>query len=155
MSLVNCSFEDNTVMPHEMGTSAVIYAGIHTFYGRGDASVRLEGCTFSGNMPSSLPVLVADNRAADWEGISPVSAEVGDASGGEIEDTYKAVFYSDAPSPSVCAYEGHDRYSTSPPCESSTPLALSAAGGTFLSRSSPWLVQQQEVCCVNSPFPLP
>ena len=73
VSLVQCTFADNTLFPSDFG-AAVIAAGAFL----GSPQVRLEGCTFSNNTPSTLPTLLADHREAD----------VGD----------EAVFYSDSPS---------------------------------------------------------
>ena len=85
--------------------------------------VRLEGCTFSNNTPSTLPTLLADHR-------------------GTVNE---AVFYSDSPSPSVCTYEGDDASSTPPPCVDSSPLALDAAGADFLTPTDAWFVEVQQV----------
>ena len=81
VSLVQCTFAGNTLFPFDLG-AAVIQA----YALSGSPQVRLGGCTFSSNTPSTLPTLLADNR----------EAEFGD----------EAVFYSDSSSPSVCTHEG-------------------------------------------------
>ena len=119
VSLVQCTFAGNTLFPSDLG-AAVIEAS-----GSSGSQVRLEGCTFSNNTPSTLPTLLADNREAD----------VGNL----------ALFYSDSPSPSVCTYEGDDWESTPPPCVDSSPLALEEAGSDFLATTTAWFVEVQQV----------
>ena len=123
-SLVQCTFADNTLFPSDPG-AAVIEADASS----GSPQVRLEGCTFSYNTPSTLPTLLADHREAD----------VGD----------EAVFYSDSPSPSVCTYKGDNDLSTPPPCVDSSPLALEKAGSDFLTTTNERFVELQQVrpCC--------
>ena len=105
-SLVQCTFAGNTLFPDDYG-AAVIVADASSGYPR----VRLEGCTFSNNTPSTLPTLLANNRGAD----------VGD----------EALFYSDSASPSVCTYEGDDVSSTPPPCVDSSHWHLMRPKQTF------------------------
>ena len=120
VSLVQCTFAGNTLFPLDAG-AAVIQADASS----GSPQVRLEGCTFSNNTPSTLPTLLADNRGA----------VVGN----------EALFYSDSPSPSVCTYEGDDETSTPPPCVDSSPLALDEAGADFLTPTDAWFVEVQQV----------
>lgn len=106
-SLAGCRFLDNTIFPHLSG-AAVLKADVthpHGVAGISETKVRLEGCTFSGNGPSMLPTLLAENRGAN--------------------DT-QAVFYSDSSSASVCTYEGPVWNSTSSVCEISSPKALAS-----------------------------
>ena len=81
VSLVQCTFVGNTLFPSDLG-AAVIEADAF----RGSPQVRLEGCIFSSNTPSTLPTLLADNRGAD------------------VRD--EAVLDSASPSPAVSTYEG-------------------------------------------------
>ena len=117
VSLVQCTFAGNTLFPEDFGDAAVIEAEA------GAPQVRLEGCTFSNNTPSTLPTFLADNRETDKE----------------------AVFYSDSASPSVCTYEGDDAFSTPPQCVDSSPLALDEAGADFLTPTDAWFVEVQQV----------
>ena len=120
VSLVQCTFDGNTLFPYEWGAAVIVAGALF-----GSPQVRLEGCTFSNNTPSTLPTLLADNRGA----------EVGD----------EALFYSDSPSPSVCTYEGVDESSTPLPCVDSSPLALDEAGADFLTPTDAWFVEVQQV----------
>ena len=124
VSLVQCAFAGNTLFPEDFGDAAVIEAEA------GAPQVRLEGCTFSNNTPSTLPTFLADNNWPDVGG---------------------AVFYSDSPSPSVCTYEGDGSSSTPPPCVDSSPLALDEAGADFLTPADAWFVEVQQVrpCCAS------
>lgn len=130
MSLVDCTFENNTNILLSFPTdnaAAVItadaVAGGDDVIVDVDAQVRLEGCTFSSNSPSTLPILVADNRETD---------------------TAKGVFYGDFTSPSVCTYEGPVDSFPPPQCEVSKPKAL-AQGSGFLTASNVWLLAVQKV----------
>ena len=98
--------------------------------------VRLQGCEFTGNAPTTLPVLLADNRQ---------------------DPLVKGAFFSDTPKtegPDVCTYEG-DSVDTAPPaCIESDPFPLSAAGSGFLSVEDPWYIQVESeavrrscLCC--------
>lgn len=89
------------------------------------AQVRLEGCSFSGNTPTTLPTLLADNRE------DPVA---------------KGSFYSDSSSDEVYSYEGSSADSKPPPCITSAPFPLSAATTSFLTSEEDWLVAVREVC---------
>lgn len=123
MSLVGCSFERNTLFPSDIGSS-VIEADANDPAER-DTEVRLEGCTFSNNTPSTLPILLADNRA---------------------EDFVEGVFYSDSTFPSVCAYEGPVWPSPPPPCVTTSPKQLELADTVgFLNTSNAWLLKVHEV----------
>ena len=120
VSLVQCTFAGNTLFPWDYGAAVIQACAL-----LGSPQVRLEGCTFSNNTPSTLPTLLADNRGAD------------------VVD--EALFYSDSPSHSVCTYEGDDVSSTPPPCVDSSPLALEEAGSVFLAPTDAWFVEVQQV----------
>lgn len=130
VSLVNCTFYNNVLLADEEVTPrvGVITADVNEQHSYSDTKVRLEGCTFSGNTPSTLPTLFADNRDAK---------------------TAKGLFYSDSSSLSVCTYEGkHSTYTT---CIDSKPKPLEEAGDAFLSASSPWLLDVQVPQTLESP----
>ena len=124
VSLVQCTFAGNTLFPHDIDAAVIEASAL-----LGSTQVRLEGCTFSNNTPSTLPTFLADNRQTDKE----------------------AVFYSDSASPSVCTYEGDDAFSTPPQCVDSSPLALDEAGADFLTPTDAWFVEVQQVrpCCAS------
>ena len=128
MSLVQCTF---TGMHPTSSASAVIEAAYQNSRNVVvDQKVRLENCTFSNNTLSMLPTLLANNKGSQ----PPPQASI-DA----------AVFYSDSASPSVCAvYEGDDR-STPLPCVNRSLLPLEEAGDGFLTASSEWFLEVQEV----------
>ena len=75
-NFVRCSFENNTLVDAEKGDAAVIFADgldepdYEGYDDDGDALVRVEGCTFSGNEPSSAPIFLADDTGA---GLVPYS----------------------------------------------------------------------------------
>lgn len=100
---------------------------------QGSLKVRLEGCTFNNNTPSTLPTLLADNK--------------------EAKEGREAVYYSEFPSPSVCTCEGEDRFATQPPCVDSSPLALGEAGSKFLTTTDTFgfvKLQQVRVCEITA-----
>ena len=121
ISLVGCSFLHNQLFPSNFG-AAVIQADGDDRYGA--SNVRLQGCTFHGNTPDSLPVLLADNRD---------------------DETTTGRFYSESPTPQLCVYEGPDDTSVPPPCEFRTPASLGAADDVFLDGESVWLQQVKQV----------
>lgn len=120
-SLVGCQFENNTLVPHDKGSSHIQAAGNDD---NGDAQVRLQRCTFSSSStPPSVPTLLADNRATENWG----------------------VFYSDSANISVCNFEGPDDEEPPPPCNISSPNELAFAPRTFLTLGDSWLVTVQQV----------
>lgn len=86
--------------------------------------VRLEGCTFNGTTPDTLPVLLADNRD---------------------DEVMRGMFYSDTPTPQVCVYEGPDDASVPPVCDIISPSGLRDQGAMFINATSPWLQQVKQV----------
>lgn len=124
ISLLRCNFLDNQLFPSNFG-AAIIQADGDDRYG--DSHVRLQGCTFSGNTPSSLPVLLADNRG---------------------DEATAGRFYSESPTPQVCVYEGADDASEPPQCAFSSPQGLDAGEEMFLDGQSLWLEQVKQVCAV-------
>ena len=132
---MQCTFAGNTLFPSGNTLFGnTIFPGAAVIEASGSPQVRLEGCTFSNNTPSTLPTLLADNRNFDDYG-----------------EGKEAVFFSDSSSPSVCTYEGDDDYSTPPPCVDSSPLALEEAGSDFLNTTNEWSLEVQEVrpCCAS------
>lgn len=116
LSLVDCNFEGNNLFPSDYG-AAVIQANA--------AAVRMEGCTFNDNSPTSVPILLADNSDSA---------------------TANGVFYSDSTSPSVCMYvAAYKGAQTPPPCEHSSPKTLIEARSGFLTGSDAWLLDMQQV----------
>ena len=105
MSLVNCSFTGNEIYSNNYG-AAVVQANALAD-ADGSTEVRLQGCSFSDNSPSTLPVLLADNRAGDRN---------------------KGLFFSDDAAVLVCSYEGPMKGQPLPPCVYSAPAALGSAG---------------------------
>lgn len=122
VSLVDCSFEGNRIFPVNSGAAVIDADGASGF---GNTKVRLEGCTFSSNSPTTMPTLLADFREAATDVV---------------------VFYSNSASPPVCTYKGPDFPSPLPPCEISSPLSLAQAGSRFLTASDAFLLEAQEVC---------
>lgn len=121
VSLVRCTFMNNTLFPSDFG-AAIIQADGDDRYGT--SQVRLQGCSFSGNTPPTLPVLLADNRD---------------------DNNARAEFYSDSSEPQVCVYEGLDDSSAPPPCMMVAPSGLGDSKTAFLDSKNPWLQQVQEV----------
>lgn len=121
VSLVRCTFLDNKLFHSNFG-AAIIQADGDDRYG--NSNVRLEGCTFSGNTPETLPALLADNRD---------------------DEVSTGMFYSDSPTPQICVYEGPDDASVPPPCATSSPGGLGAAGDVFLQGTHQWLQQVKQV----------
>jgi hypothetical protein len=122
VSLVNCSFINNTILPRNYG-AGVIEAGAFESAST-HTEVMLQGCSFQDTSPTTLPILVADNRGAVRR---------------------KAIFYSDASAPTVCTYEGTDGVVIDRPCIVSYPKPLTYAGDNFLTVDDEWLVQVQQV----------
>jgi hypothetical protein len=91
-----------------------------------DAELKLEGCTFQGNIPSTVPVLVADNRGTE----------------------YKAVVYSDSAVPAVCTYEGALSSDVTLQCENSSPEPLENADNNFLTASR--IQEVRQVRCART-----
>jgi hypothetical protein len=130
MSFVSCLFEDNIIRPFSWG-AAVIEADHYNGGEDGsprynDTLVRLEGCSFRGNLPSAMPILLADRR-------EDVSARA------------EALFYSDLLTPSVCSYEGPVESAEPPPCVFNDPLPLNKAGGSFLTLSDMFMKEVLQV----------
>ena len=119
VSLVQCTFAGNTLFADD-SDAAVIEA----YASENSPQVRLEGCTFSNNTPSTLPTLLADHREAG------------------VDD--EAVFYSDSPSPALCTYTG-DHASPTPPCVDNIPLSLEEADANFLTTTNAWFMEVQQV----------
>ena len=124
MLLVQCTFAGNTLFPSALGSS-VIEASLDFASTDPSPQVRLQGCTFSNNTPPTLLTLLADNRKPN--------GLVG------------AVFYSDNVSPPICSYEGDNAYSEVQQCCTSSALPLEQAGDGFLTASSAWFLEVQEV----------
>lgn len=127
---MQCIFSGNTLSQNSHG-AAIIEASARN----GTAQVKLEGCKFSGNTPSTLPTLLADNRGAD---------------------AAAPAFFSDSPSPSVCEYIGDDWDSMPPTCDTSMtyspwPLGDAIVTGGFLTASSAWFMQVQQVTSTHPP----
>lgn len=121
VALKSCDFLFNTILPFDKG-SAVIQVDSYDDAFR-DTAVRLEDCTF--NITSSeTPVLLLDNRE---------------------DEVQEAVIYSDSSFPPVCIYEGKNQSSAPPACIMAQPSPLSQADDVFISPSSDWLVQVQQV----------
>lgn len=127
VSLVGVTLQGNTII--DTGTSdndALVLADAgddeDTPATSPDTQIRMEGCTISGNTKTSRPTLLADNRGVEYA---------------------QGSFFSDTATPQVCAYTGAEGAATK--CTMSTPQPLSAAGNRFLTASSAWLVDTQEV----------
>lgn len=144
LSMVNCIIANNTISQRDDDgagdyTDAVIQAEAYighrddtTSGQRPDTEVRLEGCTFSGNNPATLPTLLThDSGYTDSEGTD--------------DGQFLAVFYGDSSSPSVCDFPEGTLHDHEMPCNESRPRPLSEAGDTFLTASNPWLLQTQQV----------
>lgn len=128
MSMVNCTFTNNAIVHSEFFATAMIWARSEDLFDR-NTTVRLQGCTFTGNTPHALAPhdVAADNTAT-----------------GE----HSAVFYSDSTSMSVCTFQGDDEIPPEdlPPCIESKPLALSESENeNFLPSATPWLQEVQRV----------
>lgn len=113
VSLENCSFTGNEIYNNNYG-AAVVQANALAD-ADGSTEVRLQGCSFSDNSPSTLPVLLADNRAGDRS---------------------KGLSFSDD-ALLVCSYEGPMKGQPLPPRVYSAPAALGSSGdgGLFLDTS--------------------
>ena len=72
-NFVKCKWYDNALVDAVKGDAAVIFADgldepdYEGYDDDGDALVRLEGCTFSGNTPSSIPTFLADDTGMGRE----------------------------------------------------------------------------------------
>ena len=53
VSLVQCTFAGNTLFPHQNGAAVIEAADA----GKSSPQVRLEGCTFSNNVPYTLSLI--------------------------------------------------------------------------------------------------
>jgi hypothetical protein len=125
MSMMGSSVLDNNVEVYNGPGGVIIVDAMPYSTDIGYAELRLEGCTFNGNYPASLPVLVADNRGTEA----------------------KAVIYSDSAAPAVCTYEWPEFTSDiTLPCEnSSSPEPLGKAGANFLTAADAWLLEVKQV----------
>ena len=126
-TLLNCMFIDNINQPSTTGSSAVLAVAslnqdAELFR---DTEVWLQGCTFTSSTPPSEPLLLADVRN---------------------EEEFKAVIYSDDPSQTVCTlagvWEWEDNFAE---CVVRAPEVLTTPGDQFLTNSSTWFVQTQQV----------
>jgi hypothetical protein len=130
MSMKGCSVSDNNVRNWDTGPGVVLIDAMGKDYSSGaliagDAKLRLEGCTFIGNTPSTVPVVAADNRGTEAT----------------------AFIYSDSAVPAVCTYEGPEYKSdVTLPCEnSSSPEPLGKVGDNFLTAADAWLLEVKQV----------
>lgn len=118
-SLVNCTFADNTLHSSIEGTAVVLAKADDDT--AGDTRVRLQGCSFTGNTPETIPTLLADSRVQSAD----------------------AVFYGDSAStgiPSCISQEdGEDD------CDTGNVRGLQYSGDEFLSANNCWLVDVQKV----------
>ena len=126
-TLVNCTFIDNIIEPSTSGASPVTALArlSHGDEVVRDTEVWLQGCTFTSSTPPSEPLLLADVRN---------------------EEEFKAVIYSDDPSQTVCTlagvWEWEDNFAE---CVVRAPEVLTTPGDQFLTNSSTWFVQTQQV----------
>jgi hypothetical protein len=127
VSLVNCLFSNTTILQRNYGAAVIEAAGIDS--ASKHTEVRLQGCEFERTSPSTLPILVADDRGTKRR---------------------KATFYSDSSHPRVCTYEGADPLALDGPCIMSYPKPLKFAESDFLTADDAWLLQVQKVLSICS-----
>lgn len=82
-NFVKCKFENNTLVDTVKNDAAVIFADgldepdYEGYIDDGDALVRVQGCTFSGNTPDTIPTFLADNTGVAWVPDQPLLSLVG------------------------------------------------------------------------------
>lgn len=124
VELVRCNFEDNILLPYTTGDPvddyghAILKATVNHAYL--DTEISITNCTFSGNLPATVELFLADNREASVERTS-----LGKRS--SRATFFRDTFWVDDPSLqviSVCNYEGVTISIPPPACEYSVPLDL-------------------------------